>query len=361
MARSRAERDLAALVSESKRLVRRGRRRLDPNAHAELAAVMAEAKGALSSAEPTRIAQATSALEAASSLHLARFRKALWRESLEVVAAAIVLALLVRASVTEAFRIPSGSMVPTLLPGDVVLVDKTAYGISLPLLGMIWDGKQPGRGDVIVFESPDHPGQTMIKRVAGIGGDTVEIVDETVYINEEPQERVLVADRFEYWNFRDDLRYWHPESGHLFLEELGGRRHGTVHSRLLPRPRPAEGPFVVPNGHLFVLGDHRDDSDDGRSRGGWYVPLESVRGRASRILFSRGKQAPTEEGFRPGRFWLAVDGTVEGGDRPLEDAAIHWGRILDPGEDGDPSPDPYVGEDDSTGQRDVHGAGSHRR
>lgn len=344
MARSRPERHLAELLWESKRLVRRGRRRLDPNAHAEIAAVMAEARGALSSADPRRVASAVSALEAGIRLHLEPFRKALWRESLEVVAVALLLALLVRASLAEAFHIPSGSMVPSLLPGDVVVVDKTAYGISLPLIGTIWDGRQPGRGEVIAFESSEQPGESVIKRVAGIAGDTVEIVDETVYVNEEPQKRALVADRFEYWNFRDDLRYWHPESGHLYLEELGGRRHGTVHSRLLPRPRPAEGPFVVPAGHVFVLGDHRDDSDDGRARGGWYVPLEKVKGRATRVLFSYGKQSPTEEGIRFERLLLTVDGDVQGGDRSLDEAAGLWGRSFDDG-DGGREEDPYVGED----------------
>lgn len=344
MARSRPERHLLELLSESKRLVRRGRRRLDPNAQAEIAAVLAEARGALASGEPSRIVQATAALEAASRLHLEPFRKALWREVLEVVAVALSLALLVRGSLAEAFRIPSGSMVPTLLPGDVVVVDKTAYGISLPFFGQVAPGRLPSMGEVVVFESPSHPGQAVIKRVAGLPGDKVEVVDETVYVNEEAQPRVLVVDRFEYWNFRDDLRYWHPESGHLYLEELGGRRHGTVHSRLLPRPRPAEGPFLVPDGHLFVLGDHRDDSDDGRSRGGWFVPLENVKGRASRILFSHGKQSPTEEGVRFDRLWLAIDGTMAGS--TLGDAALRWRKILDGG-DGESVQEPYSGEEES--------------
>lgn len=327
MARPRPERQLADLLGETRRLTRRNKRRLGPNVVAELTAVQAEARSAIGSGDEGRIAMATAALQASADLHLVKLRKGFLREFLEIVVVAVLLALAVRTYGVEAFRIPSGSMIPTLLPGDVVLVDKSAYGLSLPLVGSVWERPQPARGEVVVFESPQHPGETLIKRVAGVAGDTVAIVDETVLVNGEPQARALAADRWEFWNFRDDLRYWHPQSGHLFLEDLGGVRHATVHSRLIPRPRPSEGPFVVPPGHVFVLGDNRDDSDDGRSAGGWYVPLEKVKGRAIAVGFSWGRGGVRlwgDEGVRLARILHPVDGGIPG-DPPLPEAAKAWG------------------------------------
>ncbi|HWV38006.1 MAG TPA: signal peptidase I, partial [Vulgatibacter sp.] len=259
---------LAALLDESRRIVRTRGRRLGPNAVAELAALQVEAKNALASGDPARIELALQALEASARTHrLARLRKSLLREYLEVVALAALVALSFRAVVAETYRIPSGSMLPTLRPGDVVLVNKLAYGLRLPFLGAVGPTSSPQVGDVIVFLDPRAPGEVMVKRVAGVAGDRVELRDETVLIDGVPQDRALATPRFEFWNFRDDLRYWHPQTAALYVETLGGRRHATVHSRMLPSPRPDLGPFEVPEGSVFVLGDNRDDSDDGRSGG----------------------------------------------------------------------------------------------
>lgn len=300
---------LAALLAESRRISRARRRKLGPNALAELGALQVEARHALASGDPTRIELAYQALEASARTHrLAKLRKSLLREYLEVVLVAAALALAFRATVAETFRIPSGSMLPTLRPGDVVLVNKLAYGLRLPLVGQVIGPASPQVGEVVVFRDPRAPEQVMVKRVAGVGGDTVELRDETVLIGGEPQERVLAAPRFEFWNFRDDLRYWHPQSGALYAETLGGRRHATVHSRMLPSPRPDMGPFQVPEGSIFVLGDNRDDSDDGRS--GWYVPLEDVIGRVGIVAFSWGKGGAWpwgDEGIVGERILRAID------------------------------------------------------
>lgn len=301
---------LAELLEESRRIARARQRKLGPNALAELAALQVEARHALASGDPSRIELACQALEASARTHrLARLRKSLLREYLEVVLVAALVALAFRATVAETFRIPSGSMLPTLRPGDVVLVNKLAYGLRLPFVGPITAQASPEVGDVVVFRDPRAPGAVMVKRVAGVAGDTLELRDETVLIDGEPQDRALAAARFEFWNFRDDLRYWHPQTGALYVETLGGRRHATVHSRMLPSPRQDLGPFRVPEGSIFVLGDNRDDSDDGRS-GSWYVPLSHVIGRVDVIAFSWGKGGAWpwgEEGIVGERILRAID------------------------------------------------------
>lgn len=324
--RPRPHEHLADLLAETRRLARRNRRKLDPHVLAEITVLQAEAKSALAAKDDARIARVTALLEGAGTKHLEPLRRSFVREALEMIAVAVLLAVCVRLFVVEAYRIPSSSMVPTLVPGDVVVVNKSAYGVHLPDGTELIPGPRPKYGDLIVFRSPRQAGEDLIKRVAGLPGDTIEIVDEQLRVNGLPQPRVAVADRFEFWGYRDDLRYWHPQSGNLYLEEQGGRRYATVHARLLPRPRPSEGPFIVPEGHLFVLGDNRDDSDDGRAEGGWYVPFDAVKGRAWLVGFSWGREglAPWggEDGVRVERLLRQVDGGVPQPDElPLEEAA----------------------------------------
>ena len=182
-------------------------------------------------------------------------KKSLLREYLEAAAIAILLALFIRAFVVQAFKIPSGSMIPTLLIGDHILVNKFIYGIKNPFTDdTLVPISNPKRKDVIVFEYPVNPSQDFIKRVIGVGGDRIRIIDKQVYVNGKP---LKVANT-------------------IFLDK-----------RIIPgrmQPRDNFGPVVVPKDSLFVMGDNRDNSDDSRYWG--FVNLKEVKGKAFMIYWS---------------------------------------------------------------------------
>jgi signal peptidase I len=321
---------LSAELAETGRLLRRGRKRLSPHAVAEVEALRAEARAALAAGDEARIAAARAHLAAAFERHLRPFRKSLGREALEIIGPAVLLAAFLRLFLLEAFQIPSGSMAPTLLPGDQVLVSKIAYGLRLPFGGpVLVEGPAPRRGDVIVFREPGDEGRLLVKRVAAVAGDEVEVRGETVWLNGEEQPRVLVEEGHEFWNRDPDLGYWRRESGRRYLEELDGRRHETLQGSPLAARGETAGPYRVPEGHVFVLGDNRDNSEDGRAGGGWYVPLANVGGKVLLTWFSWGRGGgawPGDDGVRWGRIGLPVDGAATGEGSLAEAAAALRGE-----------------------------------
>jgi len=175
-------------------------------------------------------------------------RKSVLREYAEAIVIAIVLALFIRTFVVQAFKIPSGSMKPTLLVGDHILVSKFIYGIKIPLTDktIIKLGK-PKRGDVVVFKYPLDPKKDYIKRVIGLPGDRVELVNKQLFIN----GRVM-------------------DDPHASYSVYGNLRNF--------------GPVSVPANHLFVMGDNRDESSDSRVWG--FVPLSYLKGKAFLIYWS---------------------------------------------------------------------------
>jgi signal peptidase I len=181
--------------------------------------------------------------------------KSVWREYAEALVMAVVLALLIRGFLVQAFKIPSGSMLPTLQVGDHILVNKFVYGFRLPVVGTrVLALHPPQRGDVVVFEYPVDPSKDFIKRTIGLPGDVVQIRSKHVYINGQP------------WN--------DPHASYV-----DGPSNGRRHS-----PRDNYGPVTVPAHHLFVMGDNRDRSYDSRFWG--FVDVDDVKGKAFLIYWS---------------------------------------------------------------------------
>lgn len=181
-----------------------------------------------------------------------------------------LIVLLLRSFLVEPFRIPSGSMIPTLLIGDFILVNKFTYGIRLPVLNakVIEIGK-PSRGDVVVFRYPLDPSTPFIKRVIGLPGDTVRYEKKTVSVN---GEQVSQTPEGTYVGVRSASAH---TGANLFMERQGDVDHRVIVSPNMPS---GDGEFKVPAGHYFVLGDNRDNSRDSRFWG--YVPEENLVGRA---------------------------------------------------------------------------------
>ncbi len=186
--------------------------------------------------------------------------KPVWREYLEAMIWAVVLALIIRTWGVQAFKIPSGSMKPTLLIGDHLLVSKSSYGIKMPFSDTVLiPVGDPQRGDIVVFRFPEDRDKDFIKRIIGLPGETVEVRNKQVYIDGRPLQDP-----------------WSHTSDRIILP--GGIQ-----------PRDNFGPVRVPPDHYFVMGDNRDQSYDSRfwfgGRGG-FVPRHDILGRAFIIYWS---------------------------------------------------------------------------
>ena len=184
-----------------------------------------------------------------------------------------LIVLLLRSFIVEPFRIPSNSMMPTLLTGDFILVNKFNYGIRLPVVDTkIVDVGMPVRGDVVVFRYPEDPSTPFIKRIVGVPGDRIAYYDKVLYVNDEPMNQIPSG------------RYVGVGSGavmsgaSLRTEQFGETEHQILIQR---RAHSVQGSAVVPEGHYFVLGDNRDNSRDSRYWG--TVPDELLIGRAFTI------------------------------------------------------------------------------
>jgi signal peptidase I len=201
-------------------------------------------------------------------------KKSTAREYLESIVVAVILALFIRTFAVQAFKIPTGSMETNLLIGDHLLVNKLVYSPSGGPLEDRLLGKRPvERGHVVVFKFPEDPTRDFIKRVIGLPGETVEIRDKTVYIDGRPLEEPYA-------------RFLEPP-GRSGEAEYGLRGEGI---------RDNWGPRLVPEGHLFVLGDNRDNSRDSRFWG--FLPRDQVKGRALLVYWSY--EATREEYQRTG-------------------------------------------------------------
>jgi signal peptidase I len=182
----------------------------------------------------------------------------------------VLIVLLLRSFLFEPFRIPSGSMMPTLLVGDFILVNKFSYGVRLPVLNTkILEMGEPSRGDIVVFRFPKQPEVDYIKRVIGLPGDRIAYFDKKLYVNGIPAKQVSLG-RYQGVGQGSNM------SGAERLEEdLLGIEHSILVSR---GASSVEDVFVVPQGQYFVMGDNRDNSNDSRYWG--TVPEANLVGRA---------------------------------------------------------------------------------
>jgi signal peptidase I len=184
----------------------------------------------------------------------------------------LLLVLLFRSFLFEPFKIPSGSMIPTLLIGDFIVVNKFAYGLRLPVVNRkILPIGEPRRGDVVVFRYPVDPRVNFIKRTVGLPGDTITYRDKQLFINGEPVDTVARG-RFTSSDIKCDT----PRADAVRMEETLGE---VTHEILIHENSGSRNQqWVVPEGHYFVMGDNRDRSNDSREWG--FVPESHLMGRA---------------------------------------------------------------------------------
>lgn len=209
----------------------------------------------------------------------------------------LLIVLILRSFVAEPFRIPSNSMMPTLLTGDFILVNKFSYGIRLPVLETkVIPVGEPKRGDVVVFRYPKDTSQDYIKRVVGLPGDKVQYRNKTLSVNGETIAAEMTGDYVGVGSGSD------MTGAGVFDEQLGEANHQILVLRGHDPQRAFEGEWEVPEGHYFVMGDNRDASEDSRFWG--FVPEQNLVGRAFLI-------------------WMNWDGKVGGVDFSRVGTVIH--------------------------------------
>ncbi|HET7505171.1 MAG TPA: signal peptidase I [Kofleriaceae bacterium] len=327
----------------------------------QLEASVREVDSALAARDYQRVRRELPALDALVDELIRRSARSATRDSIESIAAAVLIAFALRAVVVEAFKIPSSSMYPTLEVNDHIFVNKFIYGLHIPLTSIkLLEWRHPHRGEVIVFQQPCTPDKDYIKRVVATEGETVEVRCNVVYVNGQPIEHQLVQGQgCTYDDYDENNGRWFPKPCSEYAERVDGHEYHTYHDDGRPRrddelartgalaqsdpndfPRrdgdhmppsclhqadgeSVEAPnqqtgevvetkhvagacdvqlhYVVPPGHVFAMGDNRANSKDSRVFGA--VPVENIRGKALFIWLSY-------------RYW-----------NPLHWGGMRWSRI----------------------------------
>ncbi|HZH16483.1 MAG TPA: signal peptidase I [Archangium sp.] len=281
------------LIGEIERIHKRVPGKISAEASTRLAEQAMQVEAASLAGDAERLETETKTLDTLATQLLGVFRKQdLW-DFLSGFAKALAIAVIIRVFIIEPYRIPSGSMLPTLEIGDQVFINKFIYGVRLPWTNYVpfQIVRAPARGDVIVFNNPVQPELDFIKRVVGIPGDKVELIGGEVHINGVPQPRTLVNEDQVVYNKHENTP-WYPEHLRLYHENLDGRVHSVLQPGRVARVEH-EGPYTVPQGQVFVMGDNRENSLDSRyglgaGRGVEFVPYGHIKGKAMVIWMALG-------------------------------------------------------------------------
>lgn len=216
-------------------------------------------------------------------------------EWVKAISTAVLLFLVIRTFAVEAFKIPTASMENTLLVGDFLLVNKAVYGAEIPMThSRLPSFAEPGRGDVVVFLPPHDPTKNYVKRLVGVGGDTLEMHDKVLYLNGKPQVEPYTRHVDPLTDPEDPRMMWQ-------VEYLPGASRAW---RDYHPSRDNWGPIVVPAGKYFALGDNRDNSEDSRYWG--FLGKDAIKGRPIFVYYSFEKDISNQFAWA---------------------TAIRWGRI----------------------------------
>ena len=224
----------------------------------------------------------------------------------------LLLVMIFRSVFFEPFRIPSGSMIPSLMIGDFILVNKFSYGFKVPFSDMAIGGINldpiylfgkagPERGDVIVFKYPNDPSVNYIKRVVGLPGDTIEIKNKIVYINDEEVAQEEISGK----EIMDDMDDKFREYNLKFYKVKTGQHTHTIQHDQDNYFRVDYAKRKIPEGQYFAMGDNRDFSADSRFWG--FVPFKNIKGRALFVWFSMNIFTEHPFKFRPWRIGTVID------------------------------------------------------
>ncbi len=230
-------------------------------------------------------------------------KKGTFREYAEALITALIIAVIIRSFVIEAFKIPSGSMIPTLMVGDHLFVNKFIYGLRVPFTEKHFiEIENPERGDVIIFLTPDDIDKPMIqqrdfiKRVVGIPGDVIEVKETNLYVNGKKLERIAVdvkkSEHHQYILEIDGAKTIDHVAKYPYWEYFDIQAEQNDNAEYLVQYEPTilhrDFTYTVPENHVFAMGDNRDNSSDSRVWGP--VPYDRIKGKAMFIWLSLDKE-----------------------------------------------------------------------
>lgn len=322
-ARQKIKEQAKDLVREAKWLLKKKKDQLKDKAIKDIQSEEAALRQAIKDKDAKLMADRVKRCDRALDKHASAYRKStirLWMESWGVM---LLLVIFLRAFIIGSFEIPSGSMIPSLKVGDRLFVTLFSYGIRIPFTTTKFFTQSPKRGEVIVFIYPGDPSKDYIKRVIAVGGDTIEVKDDIVYVNDKAIPRKKINVPCYYRDGGEERGIIERRECEVFEEEHGGYRYRILQTRYVQTKEWGRQKIEktrdypkrkVKEGTVFVMGDNRDNSQDSRFflnlKGESIppgVPLKNIKGKARFIWFSNGEP----EGIRWSRLFSLIHSTPD--------------------------------------------------